>query len=301
MLLACAMLAAAMPAPAAELGEPVVRSYLGQAIIADIELLPDEGGPVSVKLANANVYRGANLAIHPILGSVYFSVMRRDGRQFLHITSVKPNDSEMVPMFLELMERGKPSLRQVTLHFVEDPNPPPPPPPPPPPTLKPEPVERAAEPAPVPPPAPAPAPKPAPRKPAAAPASSRACAELDYKNTQLSAQIVELEEKVKSLQVAVESAQASASAATAAMTAATKPKSAKKKAPEPPPAVNWMLYGGIGGGVLALLGLIVFVLRRRKRAKSGQAKPGFFAHFKKGKKQEPVLEGGGADEPPVET
>ena len=273
------MLDAAVSAHAAELGDPVVRSYLGQPIIADIELLPDEGGPVSVKLANANVYRGANLAIHPILGSVYFSVMRRDGRQFLHVTSLKPNDSEAVPMFLELMERGKPSVRQVTLHFAHDPNPPPPPPPPPPPTLQPEPAEIEDEgietiipPTPVP-----RKPAPAARKPAA---PSRACAELDYKNTQLTAQIVELDAKVDSLQTAVETAQASASAATAAtaaMSAATKPKASKKKAPEPAAETNWALYGGIGGGIVAVLGLLVFVLRKRKT---------LFARFKKGKKAE---------------
>lgn len=291
MLLACAMLATALPVEAAELGEPLVRSFLGQPIVADIELIPDEGGPIGVKLAHPNVYRGANMSVHPILGSVYFSVMRRDGRQYLHVTSLKANDSGTVPMFLELTERGKPSVRQVTLHFVEDPNPPPPPPPPPPPTLKPEPVETVEERA-VPKP-PAPVPKPVARKPA--PAASRACAEMDYKNTQLSAQIVELEEKVKSLQAAVETAQASATAAaTAAVSVATKPKSAKKKAAEPAPGIDWMLYGGVGGAVVAVLGLLMVILRRRK--KGG---PGLFSRFKKGKKEVPVE--AAPEEPPVES
>jgi pilus assembly protein FimV len=303
------MLAAAIPAQAAELGDPVVRSFLGQPIVADIELLPDEGGAVTVKLANPNVYRGANLAVHPILASVYFSVMRRDGRQYLHVTSLKPNESESVPMFLELLEKGKPSVRQVTLHFIHDPNPPPPPPPPPPPskpTLTPESLEPGEEEvlaAPLPKPAPKPMPASPQRKPAAAPANVRLCAEMDYKNTQLSAQIVELEEKVKSLQAAVETAHASASAAAAAVktvpgpSTATKAKAAKKK-PDAEP-INWALYGGIGGGVVAVLGLIGFVLRRRKKAKSGEVKPGFFARLKR--KEEPHLEEAPAAEPPAET
>lgn len=296
------MLAAAMPVEAAELGDPLVRSYLGQPIVADIELLPDEGGPISVKLAHPNVYRGANMAVHPILASMYFSVMRRDGRQYLHITSLKANESAAVPMFLELTERGKPSVRQVTLHFIVDPNPPPPPPPPPPPTLKPEPVETVEEPVVAAPPAPAP--KPVVRK-AMPAAASRACAEMDYKNTQLSAQIVELEEKVKSLQAAVDTAQASATAAaaatatataaTAAVSTATKPKSAKKKA-EATPGIDWMLYGGIGAAAVAVLGLLVVILRRRKK-KGG---PGLFARFKKGKKEAAPAEAA-PEEPPVES
>jgi hypothetical protein len=154
-------------------------------------------------------------------------------------------------------------------------------------------------PAPAPVPVQRPATKPVARKPAPV-VNPLACAEMDYKNTQLSAQIVELEEKVKSLQAAIETAHASASAAAAqAATKATKPKAAKKK-PEPEP-VNWTLYGGIGGGLLALIGLVVFLLKRRKKAAAGEAGPGFFARFKKGKKEEVAHEEPVAEEPPAET
>ena len=57
----CALLAGA--AQAAELGEPRVSSFIGQPLVADIELtmLEDAASPVQVRLAHPNVYRGANI------------------------------------------------------------------------------------------------------------------------------------------------------------------------------------------------------------------------------------------------
>ncbi|TFW10758.1 hypothetical protein E4L96_22705, partial [Massilia arenosa] len=108
---------------AAELGDAAIRSWLGQPMIVDIELLPDEGGQVQAFLAHADVFRGANVVVPPVLASAHFSVMRRDGRQFLHVTSIKPVETAPVHLFLELVENGKHSVREVTLWFKPDPHP----------------------------------------------------------------------------------------------------------------------------------------------------------------------------------
>ena len=251
-------------AQAAELGEVAVRSFIGQPLVADIELtgMADPAVPVQVRLANPNVYRGANIAVPPVLSSVTMSVMRRDQRQFLHITSIKPAEAEHVHLFLELNDGVKRHLRQVTLWLSPDPAPPPPP-----------------APVAVAPPAAAVVPEPPPpRARAAAPAACpqvnaeqlRTCAALDYKNGLLSARIVELEEKVKQLQASIEGrVEPVAHEAPAPAVHPTPPppprKPKKEKAPFP-----WLLVGG-GIAFLLVVGGAVFVLLKRRKAKAGQA------------------------------
>jgi len=268
---------------AAELGEPLVRTYIGQPLVADIELtmLADPAVPVTVRVAHADVYRGANIAMHPVLAQLAMSVMRRDGRQFLHITSVRAVESDYVHLFLELNEGGKRNVRGVTLWLSPDPAPPPPPPPPPPvarPTADQE-LEAAAARAAMAAPKPSLLARarrdaaPAACPPQAAQEQLKACAEVDYKNGLLSAQIVELEEKVKLLQLAIEgknalppaSARAVQKAASAAPPAAPpRPAPAKVKAGFP-----WM-WVGIGVAAVLALGAGVFVFLRRRKAKSAE-------------------------------
>lgn len=146
---------------AAELGEAQVRSYIGHALVADVELnlIEEPGTPVKVRLARPDVYRGANIAMPPVLSSLDMTVTRRDGRQFLHLTSLKPVESRHLHVYLELVDGGQRSVRLVTLWLTPDPNPAPPP--------VPEPPKLQAEPAPLPAPVRMPAPMPAAR-PAAA-------------------------------------------------------------------------------------------------------------------------------------
>ncbi|MDM5180761.1 hypothetical protein PO883_26615 [Massilia sp. DJPM01] len=273
---------------AAELGEVQVRSYSGQPLVADIELtsLGESGASVQVRLADPDVWRGANVRMHPVLSNLTLSVMRRDGRQFLHITSVKPVEGDYVHLFLTLGEGGKREVRAATLWLSPDPQPAPPPP--------------VSAPAPLPAPAPAPAPartvrtvraEPAVIAPAAprpvrvlqlpsAPASCpqpfsdeqiKLCAALDHKNGVLTAKIVELEEKVKLLQLATDNKGAAPSSHSEAASTpapvlsraalAKKNAAAAKKGEELP----WMLIGG-AAGALIVIGLAVwFLLRRRKR------------------------------------
>ena len=42
------------------------------------------------RIARPDVFRGANISMSPILGSLRLTVARRDGRVFLHITSLLP-------------------------------------------------------------------------------------------------------------------------------------------------------------------------------------------------------------------
>ncbi len=132
-IFACAgalLLAAA--APAAELGDIAVRSYIGQPLAADIELVqlaPDEVSALQVRLAQQDVYRGANISMNPALASLHLSVVRRDGRQFLHVTTTRNIDADYVHLFLELSAAGRQDVRAATVWLQADPNPPPPPPP----------------------------------------------------------------------------------------------------------------------------------------------------------------------------
>lgn len=253
---------------AAELGEAQVRSYIGQPLVADIELLSLTGEePLQVRLANPDVYQGANISMHPALSSMHSSIMRRDGHQFLHVTSIKPINAEFVHIFFELLEGNKRAVRGVTLWFSADPNPAPPPPP----AITPDvaleaAVVRAAM-HPV-----------APHKSPKAVDNSKACAELDYKNGVLTAQIVELEDKVKHLQddLVVKPAPAPAKAS---VIAAPAPKPEKKKEPLP-----WLLIGGGIADALALAGAIAFFLRWKKKrtaapAEAAAAKEGLVARL----------------------
>jgi hypothetical protein len=252
-------------AHAAELGEARVSSHIGQPLVADIELtmLDDPAQPVSVRLASPEVYNGAGIAMPPVLASLNLSVMRRDGRQFLHVTSLRPVDSEHLHLYLELAEKGQRSVRLATLWLTPDPHPAPVPVPAPVPAAVPAPAaapapavhaEAAAAPVRTAPSTPRPTPevrKPVPaaeavharpKAPAAAPLpihapqpaapaacavpadQAKVCAALDGKNAALKAQLGALEGKVKSLQATLGAAPAPAPVPTHAPT------------PEPAPA-----------------------------------------------------------------
>ena len=283
---------------AVELGEVVVRSHIGQPLVADIELtgFTTDGGTVDVRLAHPDVFQGANIGMHPVLSSTRMSVMRRDGRQFLHITSIAPVQTQYVHLFLDLGEGGRRNVRAASLPFTPDPRPAPPPPPPAPvPVPVPAPVAAAVVAKPV-----APAPKPVPpapkpavpvTKPVAAVAPAAACpkprytdeeilscATREYKNAMLSAQIVELEEKVKVLQAALD-VSPPVSPAVLPKANAIKPvqaapppiRTAPRKKPAAAPAKDaafpWM-WIGVALAAMAAIGVgTIVVLKRRSRVK----------------------------------
>ena len=235
-LSAAAMLVLAAYAGAVELGDAHVRSFIGQPLSADIELTGLAGdAPVQAAVADADVYRGASIAMHPALAVANLSTYRRDGKRYLHISSSVPMKSDHIPIFFSLTENGQKSVRQATLWLTADPNPAPPPPPAPPaailaPVPASMPVAAPALAAAAPTPVPAPAPKvvlpkivpalpfvPLPaavRHPVSLPRAATApacasrpaaagegdsCAALDAKNAALNAHLAELEDKVKQL------------------------------------------------------------------------------------------------------
>jgi hypothetical protein len=99
-----------MGAQAAELGDIAPRSYIGQPLAVDIELValtPEEAASLPVRLAQADVYRGANAAMHPALASVRMQVEKRGQKQMLHVTTTRAVEAEYVHLYVELGVPGK--------------------------------------------------------------------------------------------------------------------------------------------------------------------------------------------------
>lgn len=170
LFVACALLSCG--AGAAELGEPRVSSFIGQPLAVEVELtaLAAPATPVQARLANPNVYRGANIGMPPVLSTLAMSVREQGGRQFLRVTSSMPVESSRLHLYLELVDGGGRDVRLVTLFLAANPNPPPVPVPAPVPAAVPVPVTAplvAVAPAPVvAPPKPVAVVKPAPPRPA---------------------------------------------------------------------------------------------------------------------------------------
>lgn len=350
LFVACALLSCGTGA--AELGEPRISSFIGQPLAVEVELtaLAAPATPVQARLANPNVYRGANIGMPPVLSSLAMSVREQGGRQFLRVTSSMPVESSRLHLYLELTDGGGRDVRLVTLFLAANPNPPPVPAPAPvavpvavpvpvkapvvaeapapavarpkpAPVVKPapprparpappakpvvlakakaEPEPETVAPTPVPAPVSKPVTKPAPTqlpKPAlptsplplpvaaatlasasCAPSSGidrvTVCAALDYKNAQLREQIATLEGKVRVLQVALG---ANPSAVVQDKPAApVNPRPSRKRAlPEPEATLPWGWIAGGMAAVLALAGGVLFIVRRRKRARAIEPMPG---------------------------
>jgi hypothetical protein len=280
-------------AHAAELGDARVSSHIGQQLVADIELtaLDDAAAQVQVRLASPDVYRGANIAMPAVLATMNMSVMQRDGRQFLHVTSLKPVESDHLHLYLELVDGGRRSVRLSTLWLTPDPNPAPPPAPriaePAPPVELPVPAPiraiaqapvkaPAAAPVRVPRPLPLPVPKPAACIPQVS-AEVKACMALDAKNAVLKDKIGLLENQVKVLQVAVTAtpARAAAHAGPAASARPAVPRRRPKKRVEADDAeLPWLAIGAGAVALLAAAAGAMLVVRRRNENQAKAARVG---------------------------
>lgn len=123
------ILALAGAAHAAELGDIAPRSYIGQPLAVDIELVslsPEEALNLPVRLARADVYRAANAAMNPALASVRMQVEKRGAKQVLHVTTTRAVEAEYLHLYVELGVPGKSDVRLATVWLQHDPNPPPP-------------------------------------------------------------------------------------------------------------------------------------------------------------------------------
>lgn len=124
--LALTLLAATLGASvrAAELGEVKVNSHIGQQLSADIELVdltPADLADLQAKLADPDVFKGANLAMPPVLGGMYISVARRDNKRFLHLTTLQPVNADVLHIFLELNSGGRAAIRAASLWLTPEP------------------------------------------------------------------------------------------------------------------------------------------------------------------------------------
>jgi hypothetical protein len=276
-------------APAAELGDPRVVSHIGQQLIADIELaaIEDPGAAVQVRLASADVYRGASIDLPSVLASLNMNVMRRDGKQFLHVTSLKPVETDHLHLFLELNDGARRSVRLATLWLTPEPTPPAPPaahapvaaaagqaaPP----WAWKAPVSRQAS-APLAKAVAAPACKPQPA-PQAQP--DPVCSALDHKNADLRAQVSRLEEKVKLLQAEAKRKPVAipVKAPAPLVKARPVPQGRPRVAPPPvgapraqaqawPAVLPWGWIAGAGAVVFMLIGAVRFARMKRAQAQS---------------------------------
>ena len=273
-VLACVLSGAPAGAQAVELGDALVRSHLGQPLSADIELtgIANEAAMLQASMADAEVYRSASIAFHPALAALSMTLVRRDGKRFLHLTSPTLVESEFVHLFFELNENGRRVVRQATLWFTPDP--------------RPAPLAVAVAAAVVPlvaaqlvvaqrkamAPMMAPAARPAACVQQFTAAQIGTCAALDANNAALGAQIVELEEKVRRLTAAVQAGAVTpvAPVVPVARVVPTAPPQvlAPMGAPvrTPAGATPWLFIGVASAAVFGLVGVMLFLLQRKRKA-----------------------------------
>lgn len=109
---------------AAELGEVKVNSHVGQQLSADIELVdltPADLSDIQARLANPDVFKGANVAMPPALSGLNIAVAKRDSKRFLHLTTLQPVNADALHLFLELNSGGRQIIRAASLWLTPEP------------------------------------------------------------------------------------------------------------------------------------------------------------------------------------
>jgi hypothetical protein len=241
---------------AAELGEARARSFIGQPLVAEIELtsLTQPGALVQVELASADVYKAANVAMPAGLAMV---VERRGARQFLRVRSSKAADYGHVNLFFELSEGGPHVVRAVTVWLTPNPVPAP---------VVAAPVARAA---------------PQAARPRTPPVAAKAVENeeaLKQQNGELTAKLVAVEDKMKVLQSTIGVDAAPVPVPAPVPVAAPVKVVAMLTKPVPVPVVlepvrsrAW-LWISLGTLLLLLLaGTVYFILKRGKAEEEAEA------------------------------
>lgn len=114
-------------AGAAELGDITVQSYIGQPLVADIELNSldaDDKNSLQVRPAPVDVYQLANVTMNPALKNASVAVVRRNQRLYVHVASQRPIEAGYVHLFLELVSAKGSEVRTTTVWLAPNPLPP---------------------------------------------------------------------------------------------------------------------------------------------------------------------------------
>jgi pilus assembly protein FimV len=117
-LAAALWLAASFTAHAAGLGRITVLSPLGQPLNAEIELVslqPGEEDALTARLAPSEAFRQAGIEPSPALSGVRFTVVKRDGRSVIRVTSPQPVNEPFLDLLVELEWPGGRLVREYTL------------------------------------------------------------------------------------------------------------------------------------------------------------------------------------------
>ena len=106
-------------AHAAGLGGIDVRSSLGQALVAEVEIIalkPKEFEELQARIANVEEYKAANLVYASVVRQIRVSAARRaGGKAVLQLTSIAPINEPSLDLLVELTWPGGRLLQKYTL------------------------------------------------------------------------------------------------------------------------------------------------------------------------------------------
>jgi pilus assembly protein FimV len=111
----------AVPVQAAALGELTVQSRLGEPLQAEVRLVgvtPQESSSLRATLAPEAAFKRANIPFDPVLASLTFGLMQRDGDYVVTISSDTPVAHLAIGMLLELSSESSRLIREYTL-FID--------------------------------------------------------------------------------------------------------------------------------------------------------------------------------------
>lgn len=102
---ALALAGLTLPSHALKLGDPVVRSYVGQPLVAEYPILdstPEEMRRLSIALAKPELYSSLRANFHPALKTSHLVVVNQDGKHNVIVTTEGPVEDSVLDIVFEL-------------------------------------------------------------------------------------------------------------------------------------------------------------------------------------------------------
>ena len=102
---ALALAGLALPSHALKLGDPVVRSYVGQPLVAEypiVDSTPEELRRLSISLAKPEAYSTTRANFHPALKTSRLTVVNLDGKHSVVVTTEGPVEDSVLDIVFEL-------------------------------------------------------------------------------------------------------------------------------------------------------------------------------------------------------